>query len=222
MFLKFYKYIILVVVCVCFNIIDTYAATCYYDIRGNSVAFDDDNIAIKVVSTGYTSYEATALGNYSAYSVDMAKFPTLIFISGTCPEVSFKVITSFSINSITNTMDYTLEDSYSGSNESLNSSSGVTNCDGLLGKTTDPNDTAYYLQTALDIIAYVAIVALIGLSIVDYLRAVASSDADNLKTANSKVIKRLIYTVILFIFPSILEFFFELIGIYGSNCGLTL
>lgn len=96
---------------------------------------------------------------------------------------------------------------------------------GLLGSPTDPNDTAYYLQTALDIMKYIAIVALISLSSIDFIKAVASSDSDALKKAGKTAAKRLMYTVILFLFPIILKFIFELIGIYGSGdpfCGLDV
>ncbi|MFI3260548.1 MAG: hypothetical protein R3Y13_02420 [bacterium] len=89
--------------------------------------------------------------------------------------------------------------------------------DGILGDPDDPNDTAYYLQLALNIIRYVAIVALIILTITGYVSAVASSDTDAVKRQNSMFVKRIIYVIILFLFPVLLEYIFKLTGIYSST-----
>lgn len=98
---------------------------------------------------------------------------------------------------------------------------GALECDALLGNPEEPGEPAYYLQLALNVLRYVAIVALVLLSTIDYTKAVASSDADALQQANQRVIKRVIYTVILFMFPSVLEFVFNLTGIYDNPlCGL--
>lgn len=131
------------------------------------------------------------------------------------------IMTNYSVEQIENLIE-------TGGSVSVSDDTVNLGCTGLLGSTEYPTDgstpsTAYYLQTALDILRYVGIAALIVMSIIDYAQAVAQSDADALKNANSKVIKRLMYTVILFVFPIILEFIFELTGIYDDPfCGLDV
>lgn len=138
--------------------------------------------------------------------------------------IIFVILLNLSITTTVNAFEI---DSFVENNSYKSFDDGL-DCSGsgsLLGESDNPDDTAYYLQTALEIIRYIGIVALIGLSIVDYVKAVADSDADALKNANSKTLKRLLYTVLLFVFPTVLEFVFDLTGIYGPGvdpfCGLS-
>ncbi len=87
-------------------------------------------------------------------------------------------------------------------------------CAGLLGKTDNPSDTAYWLQMILNVMKYLAIAALVALSILDFIKAIASQDGDALSKSIKTAGLRLIYTVLLFVFPIILEFVFEIVGIY--------
>lgn len=100
----------------------------------------------------------------------------------------------------------------------------ITCTNGLLGSPKTVGTTAYYLQTALDILKYLAIIALIVLSIVDYAKAVTESDPDAIKRSTQLFGKRLVLTIILFLFPVLLKILFDLTGIYGSSdpfCGIS-
>ena len=92
-------------------------------------------------------------------------------------------------------------------------------CAGILGKTDNPNDTAYYIQLALNIMRYVAIIALVLLSTIDYIKAIAAQDNDGLKKANSTFIKRLAYCVLIFFTPIIVKFIMSFVGVYDT-CGV--
>ncbi len=93
------------------------------------------------------------------------------------------------------------------------------NCESLLGDVSDDGSTAYYLQMILDVMRYVAIAAVIVLTIVDYLKALASNDSDAVKKTSSKTLKRIVLAVIIFLIPVLLNYVFELVGI-TSDCGI--
>ncbi len=90
-------------------------------------------------------------------------------------------------------------------------------CASLLGDTDNPDHTAYWLNLILDIMKYLAIIALVVLSVLDYVTAVTSNDGDAIKKATGKTVKRAIYTVVIFFVPIILNFVLSLVGL-TSNC----
>lgn len=88
-----------------------------------------------------------------------------------------------------------------------------------LGDPTNSQYPAYWLQEALNIMRYIAIVALLVLVTIDFVKAVASNDKDALKKAGSTAIKRFIYCVLLFFVPTIISLVMNLFGAYGT-CGI--
>lgn len=92
------------------------------------------------------------------------------------------------------------------------------NCPAL-GNPEDSQYPAYWLQEALNIMRYIAIVALLVLVTIDFVKAVASNDKDALKKAGSTAIKRFIYCVLLFFVPIVIKIIMTMFGAYGS-CGI--
>ena len=88
-------------------------------------------------------------------------------------------------------------------------------CDTLLGDPKDSNDLAYWLQKALDIIKYGGIIALIVLSIVDFAKAIFQNNKDLLKEHGTTFLKRLVYCVVLFFIPMLVNLIMTLLGAYG-------
>ncbi len=95
----------------------------------------------------------------------------------------------------------------------------VKSCDNLFGDPDDVDCTAYWMQWILNIAKYVAIAALLVLSTVDFIKALASNDKDALKKASMTTAKRFIFVVILFFLPIIVDFIMRLFGAYGT-CGI--
>ena len=91
-------------------------------------------------------------------------------------------------------------------------------CTGL-GNPEDSQYPAYWLQEALNIMKYVAIVALLVLVTTDFVKAVVSNDKDALKKAGSTAIKRFIYCVLLFFVPIVIKIVMTMFGVY-SSCGI--
>lgn len=88
-----------------------------------------------------------------------------------------------------------------------------------LGDPSNSQYPAFWLQEILNIMKYVAIVALLVLVTIDFVKAVASNDKDALKKAGTTAIKRFIYCVLLFFLPSIISLLMTLFGAYGT-CGI--
>lgn len=86
----------------------------------------------------------------------------------------------------------------------------------------DPNietDPAYWIQWILNLMKYMAIIALLVLVISDFLKALVENDKDALKKAGSKTLKRFIYCVLLFFLPTIISLIMTMFGAYGT-CGI--
>ena len=94
-------------------------------------------------------------------------------------------------------------------------------CESLLG---DPNNCdgkcpAYWLQWILDVMKYIAIVALLVLVIADFLKALVQDDKDALKKAGKTAFKRFVYCVLLFFVPIVVEIVMKWFGVYGNCLG---
>ena len=81
---------------------------------------------------------------------------------------------------------------------------------------------AYYLQFAINLIKYIALIILLVLTIIEYAKAIASSNQDAIKKATMNTIKRIIIAAIIFVLPMLIEFLFEVLGIYSATtCGIN-
>lgn len=92
-------------------------------------------------------------------------------------------------------------------------------CYGLLGSPDDANNPSYWLQKGLEVMRYAAIIALVGLSTADFIKAISAQDQDALKKAISTTLKRFIYAIIIFFVPVIAELIMNFFGVYGT-CSL--
>ena len=78
---------------------------------------------------------------------------------------------------------------------------------------------AYWMQKTLNVMKYIAIVALLVLVTTDFLKAIVQDDKDALKKAGSTALKRFIYCVLLFFVPIFVKIIMEFFGAYGT-CGI--
>ena len=91
-----------------------------------------------------------------------------------------------------------------------------TDC-GLFGSPQNPDDFAYYLQKAFDIIRFLGPILVLLMTIIDLVKVTASEKQDGeLKKIGIKTLKRAIYAVILFALPTIITVVFNLVGLYGT------
>lgn len=86
----------------------------------------------------------------------------------------------------------------------------------LFGDPQDPDEFAYYLQVAFDVIKFLGPALVIIVTIIDLLRITAEQKQDGeLKKIGVKSLKRIIYAAIIFVLPGILTWFFQLMGLFG-------
>ena len=86
-------------------------------------------------------------------------------------------------------------------------------CDYLFGENTA---TGKYIHDIYNIIKFVVPILLLGLSIKDFGSAVISQNDSAIKKATKNFSTRLIISILIFVLPTILNFFLDLMGI--STC----
>ena len=95
-------------------------------------------------------------------------------------------------------------------------------CESYLGNPIDKGSPAYYLAFIFDLMKYAAIVILIVLTIIEFVKATASSNQDAMKKAIQNSIKRLLIAVIIFFVPTLVMFILQLFGITSATtCGIS-
>ncbi len=91
---------------------------------------------------------------------------------------------------------------------------GVKLCKGILGE-----DLTALLKDALRLMQIAGPILVIIMTIIDLIKATANGGKDDLSKVGKKTVKRLIYAVLLFLIPTILNWVFSIFGIYGV-CGI--
>lgn len=95
------------------------------------------------------------------------------------------------------------------------------NCNSIFVKNGEYNQLYYVLQDGFTLIKFAAPILVIVLSSMDYIKAIVSHDAEDLKKANGKFTKRLVIGVLIFLLPFLLDFLFEAFGLFDLNtCGI--
>ncbi len=93
-------------------------------------------------------------------------------------------------------------------------------CESILGDPEDDTSFAYFLQEAFTIIQWAGPVLCVILSLVDFVKAVASQDKDAIQKAIKTSIKRFVFAVLLFFLPMLVNFLLgDVLGWYGT-CGI--
>lgn len=95
------------------------------------------------------------------------------------------------------------------------------NCDSIFVKNGEYNQLYHVMQDGFTLIKFAAPILVIILSSMDYIRAIVSHDAEDLKKANGKFVKRLAIGAIIFLLPFLLDFLFEAFGLFDlDTCGI--
>ena len=97
--------------------------------------------------------------------------------------------------------------------------SGELDCDTLFGDPGTEGTVAHFLEQILNIMMYAGPILCLVLSISDFVKAAASQDKDALTKAGKTTGKRIMFAMILFFIPVLVDFLFPLLGWYGT-CGI--
>lgn len=95
-----------------------------------------------------------------------------------------------------------------------------TGDDSIFGDPNDSSSVAYFLQQIFTVIKYAGPVLCVVLCVVDFVKAAASQDKDALAKSTKIAGKRIVYALILFFIPTLINFIFPLLGWYGT-CGIS-
>lgn len=74
-----------------------------------------------------------------------------------------------------------------------------------------------WIKVALNFVKYVALVLVIILGTLDFIKAAGSGEPDAMKKAGQSFIKRVVAVIILFLLPMIVDLLLNLIELYGAN-----
>ncbi len=97
----------------------------------------------------------------------------------------------------------------------------LDNCESLLGDPIEEGTPAWYLIKVFNVLKYVAIILLIVLSILDFVTATAAQNEDEMKKATSKVIRRALLCVLIFLLPTLIGFILKYIADRAVDlCGI--
>ena len=141
---------------------------------------------------------------------------------GRTKEITFKVTAGKS---------YVPPYKYGSSDEEKDKENVSNDCESIFGnieddgKTYDPNNNglpsvAYVLQKIFDFMKVLGPLLVLVLSIMDLVKAVASSDKDALNKFLKTTSKRLIYAVLLFVVPTILNLVLSWVTTSDGTCGI--
>ena len=95
----------------------------------------------------------------------------------------------------------------------------VQDCEGVIGDPNEEGTFAYYLQIMLDFVQYGGVALVIVLTTIELIKAVTSSDKDEVNKVMSKTLTRVIAMILLFIVPILVNLILNIFHIYG-NCGI--
>ena len=68
---------------------------------------------------------------------------------------------------------------------------------------------------------YIAPALVIIFTMLDFIKAIASQNDDDMKKAQGKFVKRLIVAALLFLLPLIINFLLQTFGLFDSSCDVT-
>lgn len=128
-------------------------------------------------------------------------------------------------NNSSNSQNNTNGNKTNGTTNSGSTSKNCPNdCNFILGDINDSGvsdnlpSVAYVLNKILFFMKIMGPILVIVLTILDLVKAVASSDKDALTKSLKTLSKRMIYAVLLFIFPTIIDFVLKWTNVYGTCC----
>lgn len=93
------------------------------------------------------------------------------------------------------------------------------NCDAIFGDPNDEDSVAYFLKQIFKLVKFVGPILAMVLVTFDFVKAIASSDKDALIKAGKNAVKRIIYALLLFFIPTLIDGLFGMFGFYGT-CGV--
>ncbi len=148
-------------------------------------------------------------------------FVVLVFSSKVCGKIFINpiqesVTLNFSINNISfiQKSEYKKLASVDGNhlveNQKLDQMNNSVLCSGRLGN---------FLKDIFHLVKFAVPILIIGLGIMDFIKAMTAQSQDEIKKASSKLMKRIIIGMIIFVLPTLIDFLLKIAEINSQICG---
>ncbi len=95
--------------------------------------------------------------------------------------------------------------------DNYNPGTEVTGCEVV------PEEVRKWISISLNFVKYAALILVIVLGTIDFIKAAASGEPDSMKKAGQSFIKRVVAVIILFLLPMLVELILNLINLYGTK-----
>lgn len=76
-----------------------------------------------------------------------------------------------------------------------------------------------FLKQMFHLIKFAVPILIIGLGIMDFVKALSAQKQEELNKAATKLVKRLIIGAVIFVLPTIVDYLLSIAGITSSTCG---
>ena len=80
-----------------------------------------------------------------------------------------------------------------------------------------PDEVQKWIRISLNFVKYVALVLVVVLGTIDFIKAAGSGEPDAMKKAGQSFMKRVVAVIILFLLPMLVDLILHLINLYGST-----
>ena len=97
---------------------------------------------------------------------------------------------------------------------------GTVTCNDIFGSKNDSGSVMYILSEVYNIARIIAVIMVIVLSMMDFTKAIASSDSGIVKKTFNNFTKRLVILMALFLIPSFIKLIFDFIFGSGTMCSI--
>ncbi len=119
--------------------------------------------------------------------------------------------TELSCDNSSSAWNYDNPNDYNEDKDKYNPGEDVSGCEVV------PEEVRKWIKISLNFIKYIALILVIVLGTIDFIKAAGSGEPDAMKKAGQSFIKRVIAVIILFLLPMIIDLILHLINLYGST-----
>ena len=187
------------------------------DVNFTFYSYEDNTRSFCVYFDGKTNCSNRFLGNETATVKSNIKNKNGDILSFTIEgESADKYFTTcvdskkFELNENGNTFSLGVKKS-STSNDTYDEGEEVYGCEVV------PEEVRKWISISLNFVKYAALILVIVLGTIDFIKAAASGEPDSMKKAGQSFIKRVVAVIILFLLPMLVELILNLIDLYGAN-----
>lgn len=184
-----------------------------YDCQASSLnialATEFKNSKIDEKNTMYSAVLFSKSINQEEIKINQRGHINFFSLGGNFKKVSPSIITKMTFISIENVPNPPT------SGEEIDGNQSESLCDGIFN-----HKFGQIIKEALNFLKFIVPIIIIGLTIVDFIKAVVSQDDKEVNKAGNKLIKRIIIGVVIFLVPTILELILNLAGIPYGTCGI--